>query len=226
MSIADELPASWRAALAGEIAKPYVAELDRFVAEERAAHAVFPPPHEVFRALEATAYEDVGVVILGQDPYHDDGQAHGLCFSVRPGVKVPPSLANVYKELAADVGFRTPKHGFLEPWTKQGVLLLNAVLTVRAHAPGSHAGRGWETFTDAVLRKVNERDAHVVFVLWGAYAKKKGALLDADRHTVITAAHPSPLSAKSGFFGSKPFSAVNAARARAGQAPIDWQLPP
>jgi uracil-DNA glycosylase len=219
------LPASWERVLASEIAEPYVADLARFVAEERLQHAVFPPEAEVFRAFEATPYDDVRVVILGQDPYHDDGQAHGLCFSVRPGVKPPPSLGNIYKELAADVAIAKPPHGCLEAWAKQGVMLLNAVLTVRAHAPGSHKDRGWERFTDAVLRKLSERRSPVVFVLWGTYARKKVGLVDTTRHTVLEAAHPSPLSARSGFFGSRPFSAINAALARAGHVPIDWRIP-
>jgi uracil-DNA glycosylase len=164
-------------------------------------------------------------MILGQDPYHDDNQAHGLAFSVRPGIKPPPSLVNIYKELRSDVGFRIPNNGCLVPWTQQGVLLLNAVLTVRAHQPASHKGKGWETFTDAVLRKVNEKDSPVVFVLWGAYAQKKLSLIDTTRHTVVQSVHPSPLSARNGFFGSKPFSQINAALQAARKPPIDWQLP-
>ena len=194
-------------------------------ADERRAHSVFPPDAEVFHALEATPYEDVNVLLLGQDPYHDDGQAHGLCFSVRPGIKPPPSLVNIYKELQADVGFRIPNNGYLEPWARQGVLMLNAVLTVRAHTPNSHKDRGWETFTDAVIRKVNEKSDPVVFVLWGGYAQKKVKLVDTSRHTVIQSAHPSPLSARNGFFGSRPFSAINEALRRAGKPAIDWQLP-
>lgn len=222
-----DLPASWRAPLADELGKPYLAELLAFVAAERAAHQVFPPEAETLAALEATPFDQVGVVILGQDPYHDVGQAHGLCFSVRRGVKVPPSLANIYKELASDVSVTPPKHGSLEAWAARGVLLLNAVLTVRAHAPGSHANKGWEAFTDAILRALSAREQHTVFVLWGAYAKKKAPLCDAapGRHTVITGVHPSPLSAKSGFFGSKPFSRVNEARTQRGQPAIDWRLP-
>jgi len=200
------------------------AELARFVAHERGGGDVYPPAAAVFRALELTSYDAVRVVLLGQDPYHDEGQAHGLCFSVPRGVKPPPSLANIYKELAADVGFRAPSHGCLEPWARQGVLLLNAVLTVRAHAPASHKDRGWERFTDAVLRALNERDAPVVFVFWGGYARKKARLIDASRHTLLESAHPSPLSARNGFFGSRPFSAIDAALRRIGEAPIAWQL--
>lgn len=218
------IPASWREALEPETHKPYWAELERFLAEERKHAQVFPPQDEIFAALSLTPLDDVKVVLLGQDPYHDDGQAHGLCFSVRPGVPPPPSLKNMYKELQSDVGFRPPKHGSLIHWAKQGVLLLNAVLTVRAHEPNSHKGRGWETFTDAVLRAVADRSDRVVFVLWGAYAQKKAKAVDLSRHTVLAAAHPSPLSAQK-FFGSRPFSAINDALLRAGKSPIDWQLP-
>lgn len=220
----DRIPASWRPILASECDKPYFQKLASFVAEERAAHPVFPPEEDVFAALEHTPYDRVSVLLLGQDPYHDDGQAHGLCFSVRPGVKTPPSLVNMYKELAADLGCRLPNNGCLLHWAKQGVLMLNAVLTVRAHSPNSHKSQGWETFTDAVIRKVNEKETPVVFVLWGAYAQKKEKLIDAKRHAVLKAAHPSPLSAKL-FFGSKPFSAVNKALRDLGRSEIDWQIP-
>lgn len=219
------LPASWRHVLADEIEKPYFQELARFVAEERKTHQVFPPEDEVFSALELTPYESVRVLVLGQDPYHDDNQAHGLCFSVRPGIKPPPSLANIYKELEADLGIKKPSHGYLASWAKQGVLLLNAVLTVRAHTPNSHKDKGWEKFTDAVISKVNEKKERVIFLLWGGYAQKKEKLIDARRHTVIKGAHPSPLSARNGFFGSKPFSTINHALTEAGSAPIDWKLP-
>jgi uracil-DNA glycosylase len=204
-----KLPASWQPVLADELHKPYFAELQQFVAEERAHHQVFPPEDEVFNAFKFTPYDKVRVLLLGQDPYHDDGQAHGLCFSVRPGVKPPPSLVNIFKELHSDVGASIPNNGCLEPWAKQGVMLLNAVLTVRAHQPNSHKDKGWEKFTDAVIHKLGERDDPTVFVLWGAYAQKKVKLIDTDKHTVIQSAHPSPLSARSGFFGSKPFSKVN-----------------
>ncbi len=219
------LPAPWRPVLGAEIEKPYFQELQRFLAEERRAHQVFPPEPDVFSAFSLTPPERVRVLLLGQDPYHDDGQAHGLCFSVRPGIKPPPSLNNIYKELESDVGARRPKHGHLVAWAEQGVLMLNAVLTVRAHAPNSHKDRGWETFTDEVIRKVNEREEGVVFLLWGGYAQKKEKLVDTRRHTVIKGVHPSPLSAKNGFFGSKPFSAVNRALEASGKPPIDWQLP-
>jgi uracil-DNA glycosylase len=218
------IPAAWRDVLADEAAAPYFAALEQFVAAERAAHQVFPPQDEVFAALEATAYEDVKVVLLGQDPYHDDGQAHGMCFSVRPGVKIPPSLRNMYKELNADLGVPVAGHGYLRAWADQGVLLLNTVLTVRAHEAASHKGRGWETFTDAVIRAVGERESPAVFVLWGAHAKKKAALIDTTRHRVIQGAHPSPLSARM-FFGSRPFSKTNAALEELGHTPVDWALP-
>jgi uracil-DNA glycosylase len=218
------IPAAWQDVLADEAAAPYFAALEQFVTAERAAHQVFPPQDEVFAALEATAYDEVKVVLLGQDPYHDDGQAHGMCFSVRPGVKIPPSLRNMYKELNADLGVPVASHGYLRAWAEQGVLLLNTVLTVRAHEAASHKGRGWETFTDAVIRAVVERERPAVFVLWGAHAKKKAALIDTTRHRVIQGAHPSPLSARM-FFGSRPFSKTNAALEELGHTPVDWALP-
>jgi len=219
------LPASWRPALSGELEKPYFKGLERFLEEERKAAPVFPPEREVFSALELTPYDRVNVLLLGQDPYHDDNQAHGLCFSVRAGIRPPPSLVNIYKELETDVGFKKPNNGSLVPWAKQGVLLLNAVLTVRAHQPNSHKDKGWETFTDAVIRKVNEKEDRVIFLLWGGYAQKKAKLIDGARHLVIKGAHPSPLSARNGFFGSHPFSIINEALVAAGKPPIDWQLP-
>jgi uracil-DNA glycosylase len=218
------IPASWAPVLAAETEQPYFADLEAFLKTERADHQVFPPEDEVFSALEATPYEDVKVVLIGQDPYHDDGQAHGMCFSVRPGVRVPPSLRNMYKELETDLGIAPVKHGYLQAWADQGVLLLNTVLTVRAHEPASHKDRGWEKFTDAVIKDVSAREKPVVFVLWGAHAKKKAKLIDTSRHAIVEGAHPSPLSAKK-FFGSKPFSAVNDALAGFGQQPIDWRLP-
>jgi len=220
-----QVPDSWQAVLGAETEQPYFKRLREFVAAERAAHQVFPPADDVFAALRLTPYERVRVLILGQDPYHDDNQAHGLAFSVRPGIKPPPSLVNMFNELHDDVGARIPNNGYLVPWAEQGVLLLNAVLTVRAHEPNSHKGRGWETFTDAVIRAVNVKDSPVVFVLWGGYAQKKLALIDAARHTVIQSAHPSPLSARNGFFGSRPFSAINTALTARGTLPIDWQIP-
>lgn len=219
------LSGSWQQLLNHEINQPYFSQLELFVDEERRSHTVFPPEPEVFSALQLTPYAEVNVLLLGQDPYHDDHQAHGLCFSVQPGIKSPPSLVNIYNELRTDLGCRVPNNGYLVPWTKQGILMLNAVLTVRAHTPNSHKNRGWETFTDAIIRAVNAKDSPVVFILWGAYAQKKVALIDTRRHTIVQSAHPSPLSARNGFFGSKPFSAVNKALQAAGKPEIDWQIP-
>jgi uracil-DNA glycosylase len=220
-----DLPASWQAVLADELEQPYMGQLAQFVDAEREQYQVFPPEADVFNALKTTPYDRVNVLILGQDPYHDDGQAHGLAFSVRPGVKPPPSLQNMFKELKADLGCRVPNNGYLVPWAEQGVLLLNAVLTVRAHTPTSHKNKGWERFTDAVIRKLSEKSDPVVFVLWGGYAQKKLNLIDSEKHVVIQSAHPSPLSARNGFFGSKPFSQINGALREAGKPEIDWQLP-
>jgi uracil-DNA glycosylase len=225
MSSTSSIPAGWKRILAGEAKQPYYARLQAFVEAEREQYTVFPPEPEVFSALKLTPYDRVNVFLLGQDPYHDDNQAHGLAFSVRPGVRPPPSLLNMFKELQADVGFRMPNNGYLVPWAKQGVLLLNAVLTVRAHQPNSHKNKGWEKFTDAVIRAVNAKTDPVSFVLWGGYARKKVGLIDTSRHTIVQSAHPSPLSARSGFFGSRPFSKINAALRAAGKPEIDWQLP-
>ena len=215
----------WNPILREELAQPYWAELQAFVAEERAHHQVFPPADEVFAALHQTPYASVKVVILGQDPYHGPGQAHGLCFSVRRGVPVPPSLRNIYTELHDDLGITPPRHGNLDAWTRQGVLLLNTSLTVRAHQAASHHGRGWERFTDQVIRAVDAKPERVVFILWGAAARKKRALVDTSRHVVLESAHPSPLSAHNGFFGSRPFSRANAALEAAGREPVDWRIP-
>jgi uracil-DNA glycosylase len=216
---------SWQQVLSAEFEQPYFQKLQDFISTERQAQTIFPSNADVFSAFELTPYENVKVLILGQDPYHDDNQAHGLCFSVKPGIKIPPSLVNIYKELHADIGFKIPKHGYLVNWTEQGILMLNAVLTVRAHTPNSHKDRGWETFTDAVIKKVSEKADPVIFVLWGAYAQKKLKLIDTTKHLVIQSAHPSPLSARNGFFGSKPFSAINTALESYGQPVINWQLP-
>ncbi len=210
--------------LRGEFAKPYWQQLQRFVADQRAQYRVYPPDEEVFAALHLTTYADTRVVILGQDPYHGPGQAHGLCFSVRDGVAIPPSLANIHKELHTDLGQPIPSHGNLERWARQGVLLLNTTLTVRAGQAASHHGKGWELFTDEVLKAVNGKPQRVVFILWGSNARKKKSLLDLSRHVVIESAHPSPLSAHNGFFGSRPFSRANAALTAAGLPPIDWSL--
>ena len=214
----------WNPLLRGEFAKPYWEPLQAFVAAERAQGEVFPPAPEVFAALHLTSYAATKVLILGQDPYHGPGQAHGLCFSVRRGVGAPPSLVNIFKELRDDLGIAPPSHGNLEAWAAQGVLLLNSVLTVRAHAAASHRGKGWETFTSTVIDAVNAKEERVVFVLWGADARKKKTLINLDRHAIIESAHPSPLSAHNGFFGSKPFSRANAALAEAGREPVYWRL--
>lgn len=216
----------WNPILRVEFAKPYWPELQRFVAAERAQHAVYPAHDEVFAALHRTPHAEVKVLILGQDPYHGAGQAHGLCFSVRPGVPPPPSLQNIFKELRSDVGIDPPDHGCLDAWAAQGVLLLNTTLTVRASQATSHQGKGWETFTDAVIQAVNDKPERVVFILWGASARKKRALVDTTRHVIIESAHPSPLSAHNGFFGSRPFSRANAALVEGGREPVDWRLPP
>ena len=219
------IPDSWLPALSGETSQPYYLHLYRFIGEERRKYKVYPPGEDVFNALRYTPLERVRVVIIGQDPYHEENQAQGLAFSVRPGVAVPPSLLNIYKELHDDVQFRLPNHGCLIPWAEQGVLLLNAVLTVQAHQANSHQGKGWEYFTDAVLHAVNARDNRVVFLLWGSYAQRKAEWIDVSRHTVLKAPHPSPLSADRGFFGCRHFSKTNAALQSAGLPPIDWQLP-
>lgn len=221
----DRIPASWRPALAAEVEQPYFQELRRFLEEERRTQTVFPPEDEVFSQLQLTPYDRVKVLILGQDPYHGPKQSHGLAFSVRPGVRPPPSLVNILKELHEDQGCAIPKHGYLASWAEQGVLLLNAVLTVRRREPNSHKNRGWERFTDAIIRAVNDRPTPVVFILWGAYAQKKAELIDTDRHVILRSAHPSPYSADRGFFGSRPFSHANAALEKSGQEPVDWCLP-
>src|SRR5713226_8267814 len=219
------IPESWHEHIDEEFSQPYFQKLAQFVDEERQHSTVFPPEEDVFNAFRYTPYDRVNVLLLGQDPYHDDNQAHGLCFSVRPGIKPPPSLVNMFHELRTDVGFRIPNNGYLVHWAEQGILMLNAVLTVRAHSPNSHKNHGWETFTDAIIRKVNTKDDPVVFVLWGGYAQKKLALIDTSRHTIVQSAHPSPLSARNGFFGSKPFSAINRALREADKPEIDWQIP-
>jgi uracil-DNA glycosylase len=216
---------AWKAVLADEFKKAYFIELAAFLREERKQGVVYPPADQLFTAFGAASYDRVKVVILGQDPYHQAGQAHGLSFSVPRGVPLPPSLKNVYKELEQDMGCRKVRHGYLLNWAERGVLLLNSVLTVRAGQPGSHQGRGWETFTDEVIRKLSGRERPVVFVLWGRYAREKIRFIDTDRHPVVSSPHPSPFSAASGFFGSKPFSLTNGYLEALDQEPIDWQLP-
>ena len=214
----------WNPLLRDQFDQPYWRDLQSFVADERATHTVYPPPGDVFAALHLTPYADTRVVILGQDPYHGPQQAHGLCFSVRPGVRIPPSLVNIHKELHDDLGLPIPNHGNLEAWARHGVLLLNATLTVRAGEAASHQKRGWETFTDHVIEVVNDKPDPVVFMLWGNSARRKRSLIDTTRHVVIESAHPSPLSAHNGFFGSRPFSRANAELVAAGREPIDWNL--
>ncbi len=215
----------WNPVLRAEFEQPYWTELQTFVRDERQRGPVYPPHDEMFAALHLTSLASTRVVILGQDPYHGPGQAHGLCFSVRRGVAVPPSLRNMLHELRDDLGCEPPSHGNLEHWARQGVLLLNTTLTVRGGAAASHQGHGWETFTDRVISTVSNKTTPVVFVLWGAASRKKRTLIDTTRHIVIESAHPSPLSAHNGFFGSRPFSRVNAALRESGQEPIDWAIP-
>lgn len=213
----------WNPLLRGEFEKPYWKQLQAFVDNERRRHTVYPSREDVFASLRTTSYADVKVLVLGQDPYHGPGQAHGLCFSVQRDVEPPPSLVNIFKELRDDIGISIPTHGNLEAWARRGVLLLNTTLTVRAGQAASHQGKGWETFTDQVIRVVNEKP-FVVFVLWGAHARKKKGLIDTQRHVVVESAHPSPLSAHNGFFGSRPFSKVNEALRNARLEEIDWSL--
>ena len=226
MSDIIKLDESWRTPLKGEFEQPYMQGLKAFLEGEKAAgKRIFPKGGEYFRALDLTPLDKVKVVILGQDPYHGEGQAHGLCFSVRPGVRTPPSLVNIYKELKSDLGLNPPRHGFLEHWAKQGVLLLNSVLTVEMGKAASHQKRGWEKFTDAIVRLVAAQDQPVVFLLWGAYAQRKGDFVDGSRHLVLKAAHPSPLSAHNGFLGCGHFSRANAFLEAKGRGGIDWGLP-
>lgn len=214
----------WLEPLTPEFRKPYYAELFKFVKEEYAARKVFPPADDIFNAFHLTPLHEVKVVILGQDPYHNDGQAHGLCFSVKPDVDVPPSLVNIYQELHDDLGCFIPDNGYLTKWAEQGVLMLNTVLTVRAHQANSHRGKGWEEFTDAAIRILNEQDRPIVFILWGSPAQKKAAMLHNPKHLILKAPHPSPLSAYRGFFGSRPFSQTNEFLKKNGLEPIDWQI--
>ena len=215
----------WNPLLREEFDKPYWSELHDFVRSERTHHTVYPPDEEVFAALHTTPYSLVKVLILGQDPYHGPRQAHGLCFSVRRGVAKPPSLRNILTELHDDIGVPVPRHGSLEHWARQGVLLLNATLTVRARQAASHQRRGWEVFTDEVIRVVNGKTERVVFIFWGSSARRKKSLVDTSRHAVIESAHPSPMSADRGFFGSQPFSRANEALIEAGRDPVDWAIP-
>jgi uracil-DNA glycosylase len=221
------LEPSWKARIGDYLKRPEMQELAAFLrAGKRAGKVIYPPGPEIFAAFDHTPFDAVRVVILGQDPYHGPGQAHGLCFSVRPGVAIPPSLDNIFKEISRDLGLPRPDHGCLTPWADRGVLLLNAVLTVERGQAGSHQGKGWEGFTDAAIEALNRERENLVFLLWGSYAQRKGRLIDTRRHCVLTSVHPSPLSAHRGFLGCGHFSAANAWLEQHGQAPIDWSLPP
>lgn len=213
---------SWQEVLKEEFNKPYFEELANFVRDEYKSKKVFPPPKDIFKAFDLCSFDKVKVVILGQDPYHGDGQAHGLCFSVNQGIPMPPSLINIYKEIVSDVGGQMPAHGNLEHWAQQGVFLLNAILSVIAHQPTSHQNKGWETFTDEVIRLISEKKEHVVFMLWGNYAQSKEWMIDLNKHLVLKAPHPSPLSAHRGFFGCKHFSKANEFLAKNGLKAINW----
>ncbi len=222
-----KLEPSWKARVGDHFARPEMKALGEFLrAEKHAGRDIFPPGPQIFAALNTTPFDDVKVVVLGQDPYHGPGQAHGLCFSVRPGVQVPPSLVNVFAEIESDLGIPRPDHGCLTPWARRGVLLLNSVLTVQARMAGSHQGRGWEGFTDRVIDELNRGREGLVFLLWGSYAQAKGRLIDSRRHQVLAAPHPSPLSAHRGFLGCRHFSKCNQYLESRGQIPIDWELPP
>ena len=213
---------SWKTRLQEEFDKPYFANLTQFGRNEYASGVVYPPGNEMFAAFDACPFDQVRVVILGQDPYHEPGQAHGLCFSVNDGVQFPPSLVNIFKEIESDMGKPMPRSGNLMRWAQQGVLLLNATLTVRAHQAGSHQNKGWETFTDAVIRRLALEREHIVFILWGSYAQRKGAFIDRNRHCVLQSPHPSPLSAYRGFFGNRHFSSANNYLVQHGYKPIEW----
>lgn len=214
----------WLEAVGGEFKKPYYAELYKFVKEEYSNEIIYPPSDDIFNAMHLTPLSEVKVLILGQDPYHNEGQAHGLCFSVQPDVAIPPSLKNIYKELQADLGCSIPNNGYLVKWAKQGILMLNTVLTVRAHKPLSHQGKGWEEFTDAIIKAVNAQDRPIVYMLWGKPAQRKASMLNNPKHLILKAAHPSPLSASHGFFGCKHFSQANQFLEENGIEPIDWQI--
>ena len=223
MPMADvKIAPSWKKHLESEFQQPYFNELIEFVKQEYASNLVFPPGKEIFRAFDSCAFDDARVVIIGQDPYHGPGQANGLCFSVRQGVAIPRSLGNIFKEIQSDLGKPFPPYGDLERWANQGVLLLNATLTVRAASPGSHQNKGWENFTDSVIKTISNKKEHVVFLLWGAYAQKKAALIDSTKHHILQSPHPSPFSADRGFFGNKHFSKTNAYLKSKGLMEIEW----
>lgn len=220
-----QLESSWKAVLQDQFELDYMQSLRRFLlAEKQQGRQIYPAGPDIFNALNSTPFDEVKIVILGQDPYHGPGQAHGLCFSVRPGMPVPPSLQNIYKEIHADLGIAPTRHGCLDTWAAQGVLLLNAVLTVEAGKAAAHQGKGWEVFTDRIISLLNERREHLVFLLWGSYAQRKGAMIDRDRHLVLQSPHPSPLSAHRGFFGNQHFSRSNDYLREHGQTAIDWRV--
>jgi len=213
---------SWKSKLEPEFGKPYFSQLTSFVKDEYKNHQIFPPGKQIFSAFDSCPFDKVKVVIIGQDPYHGLGQANGLCFSVSPGIKKPPSLVNIFKEVKSDLGKEIPESGNLERWAEQGVLLLNATLTVRANTPGSHQNKGWEEFTDAVIKLISDEKENIVFLLWGAYAQKKGAIIDRNKHLVLSSAHPSPFAAHKGFFGNKHFSKTNNYLGQKGKSAIEW----
>lgn len=223
-NISPKIEESWKEQLKDEFFSPYFIKLKNFLIEEKRLYKIYPPGSEIFNAFNLTPFNDVKVVIIGQDPYHGSGQAHGLCFSVQTGIKPPPSLVNIFKELHDDVGITIPNHGNLETWAKQGVLLLNATLTVRDSQAGSHQKQGWETFTDSVIKKISEKKNGVIFILWGKFAQDKANLIDKNKHHILTAAHPSPFSAYNGFFGCKHFSKTNEILKNSGIKEIDWQV--
>ena len=220
-----KMESGWKQALLEEFGKPYFQQLKALIVQEKkSGQVIYPPSKYIFHAFDSTPFNQVKVVIIGQDPYHGPGQAHGLCFSVQPGIAIPPSLKNIYKELATDIpGFQMPNHGHLQKWADQGVLMLNAILTVRASQAGSHRGKGWESFTNAAIKALNDQKEKIVFLLWGRYAQDKGAIIDSSRHHVLKAPHPSPL-ARGGFFGSRHFSQTNEYLTQRGLTPIDWQV--
>ncbi len=222
-----QLHPSWLRVLAGEFEQPYMFTLKEFLQQEkRAGKVIYPPGPQIFSALDSTPFDSVKVVILGQDPYHGPGQAHGLCFSVQPGVRIPPSLRNIYQEIEQDLGIPAPNHGYLQSWAEQGVLLLNATLTVEQAQAGSHQGKGWEAFTDRVVQALSEQRSGLVFMLWGSYAQKKGRVIDRSKHCVLQSPHPSPLSAHRGFLGNRHFSQANAYLEQLGVGGVDWSVPP